>query len=1102
MTNRLIKWSRHSSRMVCLLAACSLMYACSDDYALDDEMPKSLGTNLYDELKKRGDFQTYLDLLGDEQLLIGRTSYKDVLGRTGSKTLFVANDSAWKKFFERNASLPKGNPWHTATCYDSLTLAQKRLLVNSSMLNNAIVMENLASSEGKGDEPPTRGEFMRRNTDYEPTDTIGYLAPEDVPFTYSPIDEDYWARFREPGKGIWLSTDNTENMMITFTNEHMKKNGITDDDFLKIMGVPRATRDVFIYDARIVDDGQDNVCQNGYINIMEKPLTPMANMAEIIRTSGRTSIFSHMLDRFSAPIYDAKLTEDYASVLRAQGITNIPDSIFVKRYFSDNSVGVKAWSQEPGDYGQLKDEYTPYREDVSEAELKKLGITVGSAPSLKFDPGWNTYVSKDYRDNTTLGMHKDMAAMFIPNDNAMKEYFKSGGGKEFIEEFGNPAVYNPDTIDNLLRNIDMIPLDRVQRMINVIMMQSFTGSVPSKMTKLRDDANEQLFFAEDIEQIDTCIVGCNGAVYIMNKVYGPADFTSVTAPAVISTKNNIMNWAIYNGSKDTKIEKDFMSLNYYAYLKAMQSKFTFFLPSDSALLYYYDAMSFKSNKPRMFEFRWNYKNGQSLPIDVTINNYGQKSASQRGGYNVFVNNGIIGSKLPSGSSDFDKDNEIPDRLKDILESHTIVHDGTNDIWGEDEYFLSKNGNAIRVIRDPVNDSTLLAVQGGLQIEDEAQVNETSIDLEDHPGIMNCKVTKNFTKLYNGQTFVLNAPLLPTYRSVWSIFTNDGEISASTNDVEANEISPYGAFYRLTVCADDEAREAATGCGLIDGSLSDTKQKTLMKKYMTFQGGKSVTGLDENITFFNNYHYTAFIPNAEAIKTARDNGLPTWQDIIDDYMAHRVIKKETDPNTGLDTLVINEITETGDTIWEYEKNRVATAADSARISAKITYLTNFIRYHFADNTIFVDRSEIAEESTGEMVTSCYDKESGLFVKLHVRRKKNGENTEMFVRDHTNYLANRGNTNGSIQIKTTPFTTAVGQERNTKNVLARDITCTTKPQNSMRGIKLTSSSTAVIHLIGGVLNHVNLVNGRHDSVWETPSSARKYVKRYAIPDNIEK
>ena len=159
MTNRLSKWSRHSSRVVCLLAACGLMYACKDEFILDDEKPSWLNSSIYESLEQKGNFRTYLKLLADKDVNPENVRpLTDVLSRTGSKTVFVANDSAWDAFFAANASLPESNPWHYATSYDKLSQAQKKLLIHTSMLNNAIVMENLASSQSSGTDSPVRGE--------------------------------------------------------------------------------------------------------------------------------------------------------------------------------------------------------------------------------------------------------------------------------------------------------------------------------------------------------------------------------------------------------------------------------------------------------------------------------------------------------------------------------------------------------------------------------------------------------------------------------------------------------------------------------------------------------------------------------------------------------------------------------------------------------------------------------------------------------------------------------------------------------------------------------------------------------------------------------
>jgi len=200
--------------------------------------------------------------------------------------------------------------------------------------------------------------------------------------------------------------------------------------------------------------------------------------------------------------------------------------------------------------------------------------------------------------------------------------------------------------------------------------------------------------------------------------------------------------------------------------------------------------------------------------------------------------------------------------------------------------------------------------------------------------------------------------------------------------------------------------------------------------------------------------------------------------MEDYHSH--CKHSVDPETG-DWI---KDPETGE--YEYT-DELETYEDSIRIQAKITYLTNFIRYHFADNSVFADKSELSD-ANGEMVTSSYDHETGLFCKIHVDRIKQGDETILRVCDDITYKSQPGNKIPTV--------------KELNNVLARDISCsksgkTTAPKNiNMQGIVLDASSAAVIHQIDGVLNHTALVGGRHDSAWSTTANAKKYIKRYAI------
>jgi uncharacterized surface protein with fasciclin (FAS1) repeats len=375
-----------------------------------------------------------------------------------------------------------------------------------------------------------------------------------------------------------------------------------------------------------------------------------------------------------------------------------------------------------------------------------------------------------------------------------------------------------------------------------------------------------------------------------------------------------------------------------------------------------------------------------------------------------------------------------------------------------EYYLSKNGNAVKVIRDE-NDK-IVAVKGGFQLENERQgiVSTT-------PGVTTCKITEP-NETDNGYTFVIDAPLVPTYRSVYSIFTNDYDLYKES----AGE-TPYSQFYDL--CTADGYETEIIGCGLVDGSLGKTQRESALKKFKIFI---SDNGLDYNVQFFNNYRYTVFVPTNNAVQEAIADGLPTWEEIREDFRSH--CKPDIDwGGTGEPKIDPNGDIEYTDSLQTYE--------DSVRIAAKITYLTNFVRYHFADNSVFADKTVLAPN---EMVTSSYDKELELFCKIHVDRVANGDGTDLRVCDDVTWKENGNSMIGTKQ----PFVT-VGE----KNVLTRDISCSGSPVNvAMKGITINSSSAAVIHSIDGYLNHTKVIDGRHDKTWESTIKAKEYLKRYAI------
>ena len=510
-----------------------------------------------------------------------------------------------------------------------------------------------------------------------------------------------------------------------------------------------------------------------------------------------------------------------------------------------------------------------------------------------------------------------------------------------------------------------------------------------------------------------------------------------------------------------------MHLNYYAYLKAMKSRFTFFLPSDAAMQYYYDPISFLSNRPRVLRLTFMYdKPDATFPLDKKVLRYTPTTGAIGDAYN---NENMANT-------------DIVNRLKDILESHTIVHTGTNPIDSEDEYYITKNGSGIKVTRD--ENGTIIKVQGGFQLENERA------GIFGENGLNQIAVTaENTHNMENGRTYVLDeAPIIPTSKSVYDILL----------EKKGQDEDPYSKFMQLTT-PDDEIIKA---CGLVPASTPKSSLERILNKYKTFVK-KAAKEEDYYVQFFNNYRYTLFIPSNDAIAEAEANGLPTWETITADYESLPLYEDvwEKDPETD-EYFVINDDVLDADGNPAGAKIFVASNlgdtrcflhTDSLRIQAKITYLNNFIRGHFLDNSIFADKSAVDE---ADYVTSSYDSELGIFVKVHCQRVKQGGQTLLQVRDDN------------------------GGERMTvaddlKNIMARDVILTRNSsyvsawnQTTMNNIIIQGSSFCVIHQIPGVLNHAQL-NKRGDGTiiwpWDADADAnnncKAYLKKHAIPENLK-
>lgn len=860
MKDRLSKISKRATHALCLLAACGLTYSCADEYKLDDEAPTWLGSSIYNYLEEKGNYTNVLRLIDDLGL-------KDVLSTTGSRTLFVANDSAFQRFYDQNAAAAAVNPnapWGNATSYDKLSESQKKLLLHSATLNNAYLMEMLSRSEGT----VQKGANMRKITSVELTDSIPVLKESEFPFSYSSIDKNYWTQHKSKDK-FYVVSDNSTPMMVFFTDDFMSKANMTDDDFKFIVGQDHEFNQYYIYDNKVIN--KDITCQNGYIHELENVLIPQPNMAELIRNSGNSNIYSHILDRFSAPYYDANLTTQY----RENIDKNFKDSIFVRKYYSQitNTTSISDYL----DGGNL------------------VKGPDGESPSsdfraLKLDPAWNQYVASG-------NASEDMAAMFVPTDDALLYYFRDGEGKDIYANYAKDI--NDRTLEGFYKNIDSIPMSILNSLVSNLMQKSFVESVPSKFTTILDQANDNLFTSVDEtkQHITDVQIANNGVVYFMDKVYPPVDYAAVTSPAYVGKDYKVMKFAIYNG-EGSDLKNNMLNLNFYAYLRAKGDgiNFSFFLPSDQALQNYVDPISIIPElsdpqvKARVLSFTYNANKSTSAdepPLDWKQYSYdpltGQKGSRE-----------IVGSTVDKS--------EVINRLADILETHTVVHNTKtepNGINSGNEYYLSKSGSPIRV-RKAANGK--YQIQGGMQIDNETKNPNRTGTI---PGYYYAETQEIYEKT-NGTTYCLNAPIQPAVKSAYRVMSEMGnqKFFDLCNGVDLNLLEKVGLI-------------------TLDSDATPEEQNRELEKYSIFF--KNSKYLDQNVAFFTKFNYTIYVPTDAALEEEIDTyKLPTWESI-----QNYVTTYEDDPK------------------WESEYKLKA--------KAQVTILLNFIRGHFQDNTLFADQN---------------------------------------------------------------------------------------------------------------------------------------------------
>ena len=855
---------------IALLVGVFVLSSCQQ-YDLDENTPEGWGNSIYSWLDEQGNFTNTVRMIND-------LNYQEVLGKTGSKTLFVADDAAYDRFYGNN-------PWGVKR-YEDLSLAQKKMLLFGNMIDNSIQLNSLSTIQGK---PLKEGQAMRRFSALSEYDTIPVLKTQDMP------DNKYWKRHRDSGKDMVCMEDGTAVPMLLFLEAQLSNNRITNEDynFLFNHTTNRQSGDASVNGINVVED---NIrCANGFIHRTAEVVTPLTNMAELIAKKPQVSMFNKLLERFCAPYPDGK---DLAKTERYNYLygTSV-DTVYTKRFFNEkNQVAVNR---------------TP---------------DGGGVPAqLLFDPEWNSYYSTSNKDNSegNAAEQRDMAVMMVPSDDAMKEYW-NGAGKPLSENYAS---------------WDDVPDDVIIKLLNVNMLPSFTSSVPSKFDAVLNDANDPM--GVNVADIDSVWMSCNGAIYLTNKVYSPTAYVSVSFPALINRNMKIIDWAI-------------TQCKYNVYLNALGSDYSFFIPTNNALIEYIDPCSFGKPNLQLLSFRWDEnKTNINERVYAVLYNYDEKTG-ERDSIGTVTNW-----------------NRITRCLQDILDTHIVI----GKVWeGDHTYFRTKNGTGIRITNP--KDESKMQVEGSYQMYEGQPLNVTRVYDQ-----------RKEVAGGNGKSYVLEGqPIMGTRLTVY--------------DQLAAHPKYFGKFLEL-----------------LEGSpLLETKHDM-----GTGDPNQDKACGGTNISVFNTYHYTIYVPDNEAIEQLQKEGkLSSWEEVDEDHQAG---------------------------------NEEKAASDSLNI-------VNFLKYHIQDNALYIG----AQNESGDFETSLINKKTRRFYMVKSQLKDD----EIEVLDAVDQQNMRdGVATTKHTVKKISYIDDDGIQRDLYNIQAREYMYNNN--DALTATELYTTSSAVIHLIDKPLSY---------------------------------
>ena len=388
----------------------------------------------------------------------------------------------------------------------------------------------------------------------------------------------------------------------------------------------------------------------------------------------------------------------------------------------------------------------------------------------------------------------------------------------------------------------------------------------------------------------------------------------------------IMDWAI-------------TQCKYNVYLNALGSDYSFFIPTNNALLEYIDPCSYGKKNLQLLSFRYDETKREEERVSAVIYNYNPETGERD-------SVGLVTTATNSA--------RLTRCLQDILDTHIVI----GKVWeGNKTYFRTKNGTGIRVTNP--SDANHMTVEGSYQMYEGSPL----------------KVARVYDQRKevaggNGMSYVL-----------------EGQPIMGTRLTVKDQLSAHSEFAKFL--------ELMEGSGLFEnihnlGTGNENDNKAC--------GGT-------NVSLFNTYHYTIYVPSNQAIEQLQKDGkLSSWEQVEADHAAG---------------------------------NAAQAATDSLNI-------VNFLKYHIQDNALYIG----AQNESGNYETALINSKTKRFYMLQTALKDDS----IEVTDATG-------------VKHTVTKKTDNSGKDLYNIQAREYLYDNKDATTATNLYTTSS--AVIHLIDSPL-----------------------------------